>query len=105
MAECSNVFWKKVRRGEVTQDEAILATRLLERADIELFSMRGLVQTATSLAIDLGHPVYDCIYLALAQKRQWRFVTVDKRFLQIIGTIRPNLAEQCASLDQLHRKS
>jgi predicted nucleic acid-binding protein len=104
MAESSNVLWKKAQRGELTPAEAIMAARLLARADIELFSTRNLLETATSLAIDLGHPVYDCIYLALAQKSQWRFVTADKSYLRIVSEKKPEHAELCVSLDQLHPK-
>jgi predicted nucleic acid-binding protein len=102
MAESSNVLWKKVHRGELTYEEAILAARLLARADIELFSTRNLLETATSLAIDLGHPVYDCIYLALAQKAQWRFVTADKSYLRILNESKPEHARLCVLLDQLY---
>ena len=30
--ECANILWKKVQRGELTRDEAMLAARLLERS-------------------------------------------------------------------------
>lgn len=35
---------------------------------------------AASLAIDLGHPLKDCIYLALAMERDCELVTADTRF-------------------------
>ncbi|MGE0008768.1 MAG: type II toxin-antitoxin system VapC family toxin [Parvibaculaceae bacterium] len=104
MAECSNVLWKKVRRGELVRDEAILASRLLERADVELFSMRGLTEATTSLAVELGHPAYDCSCLALAHKRQSRFVTADRRFLQLVGRIKPGHAELCVPLERLSHR-
>jgi predicted nucleic acid-binding protein len=100
MVECVNVFWKKVRRGELTRIEAVMASRLLQGADIELFSMRGLVELTNALASDLAHPAYDCIYLALAQQRQWRFVTADKNFVHVIGKRMPEHARLCISLDQ-----
>jgi predicted nucleic acid-binding protein len=78
VAECANILWKKVRRKELSQDEAVLATRLLTRADIELAPMRPLLESATKLAISLDHPAYDCIYLALALLRGCEFVTADE---------------------------
>jgi predicted nucleic acid-binding protein len=36
VAECANILWKKVRRGELSKDEAVLAARLLQGAEIEL---------------------------------------------------------------------
>ncbi len=78
--ECANILWKKTRRQEMGRDEALLAARLLQQANVELIPMRGLLEPATRLAIHLGHPAYDCIYLALAQASRCSFVTADRRF-------------------------
>ena len=79
LAECANILWKKVRRAELTRDEAIMAARLLQRADMEILPTRALMETATRLAIELDHPAYDCVYLALALENGWPFVTADDR--------------------------
>jgi predicted nucleic acid-binding protein len=81
VAECANILWKKVARAELGAEEAMLAARLLERAQIELHPMRALLERATRLAVDLDHPAYDCIYLALAIASGWQFVTADTRLL------------------------
>jgi len=80
IAECANILWKKVRRKELSEDEAQIGARLLEQADIEILPTRDLLSSATSLAIELDHPAYDCIYLALAIERDWQFATADERF-------------------------
>jgi len=80
IAECANILWKKVRRNELSKDEAQIAARLLEQADIEILPTRHLLASATSLAIEIDHPAYDCIYLALAIERDWQFATADERF-------------------------
>jgi predicted nucleic acid-binding protein len=82
VAECANILWKKVQRKELARAEALLAARLLERADIELVPTRPLLEAATRIAIDLDHPAYDCVYLALATARTCRFVTADMRLLR-----------------------
>ncbi len=79
VAECANILWKKVRRGELTPDEALLAADLLQRAELEILPTRALLHAATHLAVDLDHPAYDCVYLALAQDHGWPFVTADDR--------------------------
>jgi predicted nucleic acid-binding protein len=84
-AECANILWKKTQRGELAPDEADLAAQLLERADIELMPMRGLMAAATRLAITLSHPAYDCLYLVLALGQNAQFVTADSRLLQKIA--------------------
>ena len=76
--ECANILWKKVRRRELSEDEALIAARLLARADIELEPMRTLLEPAMKLALALDHAAYDCVYLALAQLRGCDFVTADE---------------------------
>jgi predicted nucleic acid-binding protein len=82
LAECANILWKKVRRDELSNEEALLAARLLQSADLELASTRSLMEPATRMAIELDHPAYDCIYLALAAERDCPFVTADERLLR-----------------------
>jgi predicted nucleic acid-binding protein len=81
-AECANVLWKKVQRSELTPQQALLGARLLERADVELFPMRPLLEPATRIAVDLSHPAYDCMYLALAVAQELRFATADDQFVR-----------------------
>lgn len=82
VAECANILWKKVQRRELLKEEALLAARLLQGAEIELTPTRSLLEVATRMAIELDHPACDCFYLALAVERQCRFVTADERFLR-----------------------
>lgn len=82
VVECANILWKKVRRDELSDDEALLAARLIQAADIEFLPTRSLLETTTRTAIELNHPAYDCLYLALAVERDCRFVTADDRFLR-----------------------
>jgi len=82
VAECANILWKKVGRNELSKEEAVLAAGLLQTAEIELLPTRLLLEPATRLAIELDHPAYDCIYLALAVANDCQFVTADRRFLR-----------------------
>ena len=89
--ECANILWKKVRRGELSDAEAILAARLLQRAEIELEPTRGLLESAMKLAIALDHPAYDCIYLALAEALSCAMVTADERLYRRALAIEPKV--------------
>lgn len=82
VAECANILWKKVRRDELSKEEALLAARLLQAAEIEMLPTRSLLEAAARTAIELDHPAYDCLYLALAITRDCRFVTADERFVR-----------------------
>jgi predicted nucleic acid-binding protein len=73
---------KKVRRGELSPDEAEVGARLPARADIELVPGRALLDRAMRLAVRLDHPAYDCMHLALAQTAGNPFVAADGRLLR-----------------------
>jgi predicted nucleic acid-binding protein len=81
-AECANILWKKCQRGELSKDEVFLAARLLQAADIEFLPTRLFLEEAARIAVELDHPAYDCLYLALASERGCRFVTADERFVR-----------------------
>ncbi len=80
IAECANILWKKVRLNELSEDEAMVGAQFLEQAEVELLPTRHLLGSATALAVELDHPAYDCLYLALALERNWQFVTADEHF-------------------------
>jgi predicted nucleic acid-binding protein len=99
VAECANVLWKKVQRNELSKEEALLAARLLQGAEIELLPTRSLFEAATRISIELDHAAYDCLYLALAVENECRFVTADERFLRKLGqSRRSTLRERAISL-------
>ena len=87
-AECADILWKKVRRGELSSGEALLAARLLQAAGIEFLPTHSLLEEAARIAIELDHPAYDCLYVALAAARDCRFVTADMRFVRKLGHLR-----------------
>ena len=93
VAECANILWKKVRRDELTAAEATVAAGLLQGADVELVPTRRLLVPATQLAIELDHPAYDCLYLALAIETGCPFVTADRNFVRRVrASARKDLA-------------
>ena len=84
LPECANILWKKATRGELAHDEAALAADLLARMEVELVGHRPSMPAALSLALDLGHPAYDCAYLALAIERDLPMVTADRRLVRAV---------------------
>jgi predicted nucleic acid-binding protein len=75
-------LWKKVQRHELLKEEALLAARLLQGAEIDLLPTRSLLEAATQMSIEINHSAYDCLYLALAVDNECRCVTADERFLR-----------------------
>lgn len=83
--ECAVILWKKVRRQELSQAEAQLAARLLQRAQLDLRPTLPLLPLALEMAVRLAHPAYDCMYLALAVAENTVVVTADGRFARAAG--------------------
>jgi predicted nucleic acid-binding protein len=57
---------------------------LLRAAPVLLVPLEELVEDATRLAVTLGHPVYDCLHLALAVREKTRLVTADRQFARVV---------------------
>ena len=77
--EVAGALLKKSRQGELAVAEVSAAiTRLLD-AHILFASTLGLLLPATRLAVETGHPIYDCVYLALAVERAAALATADAR--------------------------
>lgn len=99
--ECANVLWKKTKRGEVLPQEARLMARLLSSAEIELVGTRSFLEAATQMAIELDHPAYDCMYLALAMEQDCTLVTADAGFVEKVRTKgTPRMQRSVASLSE-----
>lgn len=78
-AEVGNLTWKKCLRKDVTVDEAEEALVTFRKAPISLAPAARLARPALAIALELSHPFYDCLYLALAQREGTRVVTADDR--------------------------
>jgi predicted nucleic acid-binding protein len=78
-AEVSNVVWKLWRRGALTADRARGVLADLDRLPLEVVGMLALKGPALEIALDLDHPTYDSLYLALARERGARLATADRR--------------------------
>lgn len=81
IAECANALWKKVARQQISPAYSDVAVTLLQQARVELVPTRPLLRIATQLSVTLGHPAYDCFYIALAEANNWQFATADERFI------------------------
>ncbi len=81
LAEVANIAWKKARRNEIDKDQARFIVESLPKYIPFLIPTRDLIEAATRLALNLDHPVYDCIYLACAQGFG-SGVTADRKFFE-----------------------
>ena len=88
LAECANILWKKVERNELSPEEATFAAQIFEIVDVELLGHRQLIAEAVRIAVELSHPVYDCLYIAAATSRRIAFVTADQRLLRRVAAVK-----------------
>jgi predicted nucleic acid-binding protein len=86
LAEVANALWKKTVAREITFREADAAFELIRRSGIDLHVTAPLLPRAMELARRLDHPVYDCVYLALAEREHAALVTADQRLFRRLST-------------------
>lgn len=77
--EVANALWRHVAAGQLSESEVLERLDVLDRAPVEYVDTRSLESTALRLSCALGHPVYDCLYIALAAAEDADLVTVDER--------------------------
>ena len=83
--EAANVLRSLVARQEIEASVAAELLGFLQTAPVAIVEHDdALEQAALELAVMLHHPVYDCVYLALAQRTKRTLVTADRRFLRAI---------------------
>jgi predicted nucleic acid-binding protein len=83
--EIGNVLWKKVRRGELTRDEAMAILAQLPTLPLNRHAEAPLLDSALDLALQTQRTVYDCLYLALAIQLGGQMVTADQRFFNALS--------------------
>jgi predicted nucleic acid-binding protein len=83
--EAANAWWKKVRRREMDVADLGQAIVNLLALGIEWVPTTPLLARAAEMAVESGHPVYDCVYLVLASARGTHLATADDRLRQAAG--------------------
>jgi predicted nucleic acid-binding protein len=86
LAEAANALWRRARIGEISNGEAATLFSELLNAPVASVGMEPHLEVALKLATEIGHPVYDCIYLALALDHRTHVVTGDRRFVAAAST-------------------
>ncbi len=77
--ETTNAWWKKLRRREMDMADVEQAVTSLLALEITWAPAAALLRPAARLAVEIEHPVYDCVYLALAASHSASLATADDR--------------------------
>jgi predicted nucleic acid-binding protein len=80
LAEAANVLWRRVRMGDLTINQARTRFSELRAGPLASLPIEPHLDSALTLATEIGHPIYDCLYLALALFHDTCVVTADRRF-------------------------
>lgn len=82
LAEAGNAFWKAARAGLIARRDAEAALKRLPPLFDHLESLATLHLDAARLSFDLNHPIYDCLYIALAERESGALLTADRKMAQ-----------------------
>jgi predicted nucleic acid-binding protein len=83
IVEVGNALWKKCRQGILGRPQAAAGLLQLPRLFGHLHSDLTLSARALEIAHDAQHPIYDCFYIALAERESAPLITADERQLAI----------------------
>jgi len=98
-AEIASAFLRAVRRGRLTFSEAIEAVRELVATPVRLYPSSALLERALQIAHTYQQGLFDCLYVALAEREGVELWTGDERlvnalslhfpFIRFIGEYKP----------------
>jgi predicted nucleic acid-binding protein len=77
--ETTHALLKYLRGGLITHDQFRDGIQGIQDAIVEFADDGHLLGVGTDLALANSHPIYDCLYLALALERREPLATADRR--------------------------
>ena len=77
--EIFHALWHAARTGRIPPERLAEAEGLVTKPFASLAPVEPLFAPAARLALTLAHPIYDCVYLALADRTGAELVTADER--------------------------
>lgn len=88
VAEVANTAWKLERAGHIEASHAAALVDALPGAFGGLIPCAALAARALVIARELGHAVYDCLYIALAEREEAEFATADAKLYRKLSDAR-----------------
>ncbi len=80
LVEFTNTIWKKVRRKEIPDPTPYLEELAVLPEIVALQPSSSLIERAAQIAVEIDHPVYDCLYLACAEATDSTVITAYRCF-------------------------
>jgi predicted nucleic acid-binding protein len=85
-AEIGNVFWKAVRNKRLRAGAAAEAIQTVRDLNLSTVSSAALLEDAFTIALESGHAVYDCIYVALSSTSGKALLTADEALVSRLSS-------------------
>lgn len=89
--EVASSLWKRVYRQGLEFDEVWAQYNRFLRLCPALVRISSLTDAAFRLALANRHPIYDCLYVALALETPCSLVTADERLFQAFSPAYPQI--------------
>ncbi len=96
LAEFAGLLAKKVRRKQLSRDQARRGFGFMQYSVLRLFETGPLLEAALDLALHNQMSLWDCVYLALAIEQNCSLTTADRRLFR--GNAPPASGDQAAPL-------
>jgi len=84
--ECTNIFWKYIRRGGLSEDLARRLLRNLTSLPLSVVPDADLIFNVFDLAVEYEITAYDATYYALARELRLPLVTADERLARKVAS-------------------
>lgn len=91
--EIGNALWTRIRRRELDFRQAKRLVDELRDLGFETLQSGPFVDRALEIASSIDHPIYDCLYLAIAESLTTPFVTADRRLTAAVRRAALNTAD------------
>ena len=82
LSEFGNAMSRKIREGSFSPKLSEEAAEMIGKQITRFVPARELLLPALEMSVELRHPIYDCLYLALALREGEMLVTDDRAFLR-----------------------
>ena len=82
LSEFGNAISRKIREENLSPEASREMVELVGEQITRLVPARELLLSALDISVELRHPIYDCLYLALADREGEVLVTDDRAFLR-----------------------
>jgi predicted nucleic acid-binding protein len=86
VAEVGNLLWKRsIKLKDISQSQADQMYGAFLAIGLPLCPSVSIAASAFKLSIEREHPIYDMLYIALAEENGCKFVTADEKLFNKFG--------------------